>query len=129
VRRRLLVLALAIAALSLASCGERVSGSKADTGVRGVVLAGPQCPVEQAGSPCPDEPMSYIEVRATADGSIVATGRTDDEGRFELLLPPGDYVIEAVLPAGGPPSAKPTNVTVPERGFSQVTVLVDTGIR
>jgi hypothetical protein len=119
---------LAIAVLSLASCGEDASGTKAETGVRGVVLAGPQCPVEQAGSPCPDEPMANVEVQATAGGSVVATARTDAEGRFELRLEPGDYVVEAVLPAG-PPSAKPTSVTVPAHGSAQVTVLVDTGIR
>jgi hypothetical protein len=129
VRRHLLVLALAIAVPALASCGEDVSGTKAETGVRGVVLAGPQCPVEQASSPCPDEPMANVEVRATVGGSVVATDRTDAQGRFELALEPGDYVIEAVLPAGGLPSAKPTGVTVPQRDFSQVTVLVDTGIR
>jgi hypothetical protein len=128
VRRPLTVLALAISVLSLASCGQDASGTKAETGVRGVVLAGPQCPVEQAGSPCPDEPMANVEVQATAGGSAVATARTDAQGRFELPLEPGDYVIEAVLPAG-PPSAKPTSVTVPPHGFSQVTVLVDTGIR
>jgi hypothetical protein len=128
VRRPLIVLALAISVLALASCGEEASGTKAGTGARGVVLAGPQCPVEQEGSPCPDEPMSNVEVQATAGGSVVGTARTDAAGRFELLLEPGDYLIEAVLPAG-PPSAKPTSVTVPPHGFAQVTVLVDTGIR
>jgi hypothetical protein len=128
VRRCLLVLALAVVIPSLASCGENISGAPTETGVRGIVLAGPQCPVEQEGSPCPDEPMPGVQVQATAGGSVAGTTRTDADGRFELRLPPGDYLLEAVLPPG-PPSAKPTSVTVPPRGFAQVTVLVDTGIR
>jgi hypothetical protein len=73
--------------------------------------------------------MPDLEVQATRDGSVVASDRTDAEGRFELGVPPGDYVVQAVLPGAGPPSAKPVNVTVPAAGFTQVTVLVDTGIR
>ena len=114
--------------LLLAACGDDVPGTEVDTGIRGVVLAGPQCPVVQEGSPCPDEPMPNVEVRALQSGAAIGSTRTDAEGRFELLLRPGDYVLEAVL-EGGPPSAKPVNVTVTEGGFTEVTVLVDTGIR
>ncbi len=128
-RRRLLVLVLGSTVLLLAACGEDVPGTSIDAGVRGVVLAGPQCPVVQEGSPCPDEPMPGVKIRALQDGGVVGSARTDAEGRFELLLPPGDYVIEAVLPSPGPPSAKPVSVSVPEGGFAHVTVLVDTGIR
>jgi hypothetical protein len=129
VRHQPFLLALVCLTLVLAACGDDVPGTDVDTGIRGVVLAGPQCPVVREGSPCPDEPMSGVEVRALQDDSVIRSDRTDVEGRFELLLPPEDYVLEAVLEGGAAPSAKPVNATVTEGGFTEVTVLVDTGIR
>ncbi len=120
---------LALVAVVLAACADEAPGDEVHSGVRGVVLAGPQCPVEQEGSPCPDLPVPDVEIRALQDGSVVGSVRTDDRGRFELLLAPGDYVVEAVLDGGGPPSAKPVAVTVPQGDFADVTVPVDTGIR
>jgi len=129
VRHHRFLLALVGVSLLLASCGDDVPGTEAGTGLRGTVLAGPQCPVVQEGSPCPDEPMPDVEVRALQNGAVIGSTRTDTEGRFELLLRPGVYVLEAVLEGGGPPSAKPVNATVTQGGFAEVTVLVDTGIR
>jgi hypothetical protein len=129
VPRRALV--LAFVTLALAGCGDDVGpGADVDTGVTGVVLAGPQCPVVQEGSPCPDLPVPDVEVRALRDGSVAGTGRTNAEGRFEILLDPGDYVLEAVVgEGGGPPFAEQVDVTVPSGGVVEVTVPVDTGIR
>lgn len=126
---RRIVPLLALVAVVLAACADEAPGDEVRSGVRGVVLAGPQCPVEQEGSPCPDLPLPDVDVRALQDGSVVGSDRTDDQGRFELLLAPGDYVVEAVLEGGGPPSAKPVAVTIPQGGFADVTVPVDTGIR
>jgi len=129
VRHHRFLLALVGVTFLLASCGDDAPGTEVDTGVRGVVLAGPQCPVVQEGSPCPDEPMPDVEVRVLQNGAVIGSTRTDTEGRFELLLRPGVYVLEAVLEGGGPPSAKPVDATVTQGGFAEVTVLVDTGIR
>jgi hypothetical protein len=127
--RRPAAIALLLVLLA-AACGERSTGSSVDTGIRGVVLAGPQCPVETAESPCPDVPVPDLTVRvSTTAGEMVAEDVTDAEGRFEVSVEPGDYVAQAVVDAGGPTSAKPVDVTVPPDGFAQVTLPVDTGIR
>jgi hypothetical protein len=98
--------------------------------VRGRVLLGPTCPVEIEGSPCPDEPVAGVEVRATRDGEPVAEATSDAQGRFELLLDPGTYTLEAVVGPDGPGMfAKPVDVTVTSGAFVDVVVPVDSGIR
>jgi hypothetical protein len=100
------------------------------SGVRGRVLLGPTCPVEQQGSPCPDEPVEGVRVRALADGDTIAEATSGADGRFELVLPPGRYTVEAVIGAGGPGMfAKPVGVSVTAGAFVEIVVPVDSGIR
>jgi hypothetical protein len=130
--KRLLPLTLSILALVLVACGsETPAGNGGDQGVRGVVLLGPRCPVETEASPCPDEPLAGVTVRVLQEGKPLDETATSDEfGRFELRLPPGEYTLEAIVPEGGPGmSAKPVDVTVPASRFVDVVVPVDTGIR
>jgi hypothetical protein len=94
-----------------------------------MVVAGPQCPVEQIGSPCPDQPFAGTVRATTLDGSIVAEVETDREGRFRIPLDPGTYVLDVVLVGGGPPTATPYPVRVDQGRFTTVTLNVDTGIR
>jgi hypothetical protein len=124
---RLLVVVL-VAAVS--ACGGSDS-SPVSSGVRGVVLAGPQCPVESVESPCPDQPVPDVTVRiSTPRGEAVAEARTDSRGRFSVSVPAGSYVVDVLLDSpGGPGSAAPVPVTVEASGFVEVTVPVDTGIR
>lgn len=120
---------LFLAAL-LASCGEQGSGGDAGSGIRGAVLSGPQCPVETLESPCPDLPVADIVVRVTAsDGSVAAEPVTDAQGRFEVTVDAGEYVVQPVVEGGGVTSAKPQTVTVVGGEFVEVTLIVDTGIR
>ncbi len=97
-----------------------------DSGVQGTVLLGPQCPVVIEGSPCPDLPTA-AEVRA----SDIATTRSGDDGRFRLPLPPGRFtlVAESLIQNGGLPAGKPLDVEVRAHAFSEVTLLLDTGLR
>lgn len=130
--KRLLPLTLSVLALVVVACGsETPARNGEDRGVRGIVLLGPRCPVETEASPCPDEPLAGVTVRVLRNGEpLDATATSDDAGRFELRLPPGQYTLEAIVPEGGPGmSAKPVDVTVPGDGFVDVVVLVDTGIR
>lgn len=122
------LLVCVVLAASLGACGSEDAAS-APSGVRGTVLLGPQCPVVQDASPCPDEPLPGVVVRALHDGEPVAEVTSDDRGRYEIPLEPGAYVLRAVVPAGGVRSATPVAVVVPEEGFARATVHVDTGIR
>ncbi|HXF37339.1 MAG TPA: carboxypeptidase-like regulatory domain-containing protein [Actinomycetota bacterium] len=111
----------------LAACGGRGGGDAVDSGIRGRVLAGPQCPVVVEGSPCPDRPFVGL-VRATSDGRT-AEARTDQEGRFSLPVPPGRWTVSAVVEGGGPPTPIPVTVRVQPGAYVRVTLEVDTGIR
>jgi hypothetical protein len=118
---------LALLSLVLVACGD--GAGDGSSGVRGQVLAGPQCPVEQEGSPCPDLPFEGVVVASTTDGEVART-ETDADGRFELDLDPGTYAVVAEASGSAqPPFGEPQDVTVPEGAFVDVTLTVDTGIR
>jgi hypothetical protein len=68
------------------------------------------------------------KVRATGEAGVFEA-RTDAEGAFVLPVPPGTYLVHAVVPGGGPPTAKPETVRVEPGSFVEVTLQVDTGIR
>jgi hypothetical protein len=129
--------ALVVLALAVAGCNPGASPSPLPTatptvvtGVRGVVLAGPTCPVEQAGqSPC---------VRALSGATILALdsagdemGRTvsDTSGGYFLRLPPGTYKIAPQAVEGLMGVAAETTVTVPDGALVQLDLQYDTGIR
>jgi hypothetical protein len=100
--------------------------SPADSGIRGTVTAGPQCPVVQAGSPCPDVPWEGT-IDITEGSDVVATVSTFDDGRFAVALDPGTYQVQPVVT--GPGTAPPVTVDVPGQGYAEVALTVDTGIR
>ena len=129
--RRLPLFSLLLVFLLLTACASDDGDEAASSsGVRGQVLLGPTCPVVQEGSPCPDEPVGGVEVRALTDGEAIAQTTSGEDGRFELELPPGRYTLEAVVDPDGPGmSAKPVAVTVTADAFVEVVVPVDSGIR
>jgi hypothetical protein len=121
------IVALTLTLVGAAACHR--SADAPDSGVRGVVLVGPQCPVEVQGSPCPDTPFEGTVRATTTSGAVAGEADTDDSGRFELDLEPGTYTLAAVVDGGGPPTAVPQTVDVTEGSFAQVTLEVDSGIR
>ncbi len=125
---RLLATVAALAAL--AGCGGEAA-PPADSGIQGLVLIGPMCPVVQEGEPCPDEPFAAaIEVRREEDGELAATVRSGADGRFSVDLAPGSYVLVPLSPnEGAPPFASPVTVRVEPHRFTQVTISYDSGIR
>ncbi len=123
------VLALAGACNPGASPSSTVSPLLA-TGVRGVVLAGPTCPVERAGqSRC---------VRAVSGATILAldsarheVGRADSDptGAYFLRLPPGTYQIAPQAANGLMGVPAESTVTVPDGAPVPLDLEYDTGIR
>ena len=73
-------LALAVLLL-LAACGSAdLLGPSAPQGIDGLVLLGPQCPVQGPGNACPDLPyQAWIDVRSSGGGSVtrIRSGKTD----------------------------------------------------
>jgi Carboxypeptidase regulatory-like domain len=122
--------ALSILLLFLVACAGRGPSSSGDGGIRGIVLLGPTCPVETLESPCPDRPLADVEVRVLQGGDVVASVRSDGDGRYTVALDPGHYEVQAMLREGGPGmSAKPVDVTVTSGEFTDVNIPVDSGIR
>jgi hypothetical protein len=122
------VLALTLA-IVLVACGG-ADPSASDSGIRGTAHVGPQCPVVQAGSPCPDAPFDGEIQVSTPEGEEVATTSTDTNGSFEVALDPGTYVVNIVTQnPGGPPFAEPVTVEVDPGAFTSVDLAVDSGIR
>lgn len=101
------------------------------SGVRGVVLLGPTCPVERIppDPQCADRPYeTAITVYRAGASAAFAIGKSDTSGAFVFSLPPGSYMLKA---AGGTmlPRCNPTNVTVGPSGYATTTISCDTGIR
>ncbi|MBI1885278.1 MAG: carboxypeptidase regulatory-like domain-containing protein [Chloroflexi bacterium] len=117
-------------ALLLAACADEGQPSLT-SGIRGQVLIGPTCPVVRQGSPCPDAPFqASVEVWNADRTDKITTFRTDEDGRFRVPLPPGEYLLEPLPPNPGvPPTPESQTVTVPAAGFVAVTLHFDTGIR
>ena len=108
--------------------GEPVSTEEAT--IVGIVHSGPQCPVQIAGSPCPDAPVATeIVVTDRAAGAVLGVARSGEDGRFRIILPPGDYTLLAGSSNKPYPRGIPTDVSVGPGEMIEVELQVDTGIR
>lgn len=97
------------------------------TGIAGLVLIGPQCPVVQQGIDCPDKPFeATIEIYAGT--RLVTTVRSGADGIFSVALDPGTYRLVPLSP-GGPTFAAEQTVSVTPGATTQVTINYDSGIR
>ncbi|MGW8266746.1 MAG: hypothetical protein ACWGSQ_10280 [Longimicrobiales bacterium] len=120
---------IAGALLAVMACGsDDLLGPKAAQGIDGIVLLGPQCPVESLENPCPDLPYrAWIDIR-TRNGDLVTRIRSGEDGRFRVGLRPGLYRLGPE--SGNPfPVAGEQEVWVEEGVYTAVTVNFDTGIR
>ncbi|NNK47548.1 MAG: carboxypeptidase regulatory-like domain-containing protein [Gemmatimonadetes bacterium] len=115
--------------LALAACS---SGDPLDPGgaqgIDGLVLLGPQCPVQSLEDPCPDLPYEASIAVRTAGGEFVTRIRSGEDGRFRVGLIPGRYVLDPE--EGDPfPIASEQEVAVGDGAYTEVIVNFDTGIR
>lgn len=100
------------------------------TGVRGVVLAGPTCPVEQAGqSPCLRYVSGATILALSSARHELGRAVSDSAGTYFLRLPPGTYEIVPQAVQGLMGVAAETTVTVPDGAPVQLDLQYDTGIR
>jgi hypothetical protein len=119
-----ILVAVAVVAV-LTACGSQAQ--TATGGIQGTVTAGPTCPVEIQGSPCPPGTWTGT-VRATAGDGSNHDVATDAGGHYQLMLEPGTYSVVPLVEGAGPPIAKPVTATVGDT-MQQLDLQVDTGIR
>ncbi len=76
------------------------SGSGSDAGgLYGTVTISPGMPTCKPGEPC-GRPARNVTLAFVQDGETVATTKTDEQGRYRVTLPAGQY--EVSLRNGGP---------------------------
>ncbi len=115
--------------LLLAACAPQIDPSLT-SGIKGQAFIGPGCPVMQEGVPCPDSPYQAKLTVLGRDGRAVVEVTTDADGKFEIKLPPGDYVLHAENLEGGKlPFAQDMEFTVKPNEFTEIEIYFDSGIR
>ena len=100
------------------------------SGIKGIVLIGPTCPVETfpPKPDCADKPFSAKIFIKNSNGLKVGEFSSGIDGKFSVPLSPGTYVLEPqsrnVLPR-----AESQTVIVQENKFAEIIVNYDSGIR
>ena len=119
-----------LAAICLVGClNADVPVNAAETGIRGTALWGPVKPGPSRLGQSDEAPFRATFI-VLVDERQVARFKSDKNGNFEVLLPPGEYTVvpDKSTPILFPGQQKKT-VTVPEDGFAVVTLRFDTGMR
>jgi hypothetical protein len=123
--RRLAVLLLLTVTVACSNGSAGGSGS----GIEGRVTIGPQCPVEQMGSPCPDAPYEAL-ITVTRDGDTVEQRRSNSDGTFRISLDPGTYsVVAGPVDGSSMPFGRQVEVVVKPGTLTHADLSVDSGIR
>jgi hypothetical protein len=121
-----LALVLAIVALPAACGSDDPSTSTGE--IRGTVLAGPTCPVEQPGQDCAPKPVAG-RVDLQREGVTVASSSIAADGTFSIEAPAGPAML-VVDAGGGPfPTCPDTAVVVKVDDVLNVSIACDSGIR
>ena len=122
-----LKLAIGVLILALATCSI-YSPTPRGSGIEGQVLIGPMCPVVQPGQECPDQPYQATLTVKSLSGVQIAQFQTDAQGRFQIPLVPGEYILHPESPHGVP-FAGDQSFTVQTGQYTQLTIIYDSGIR
>lgn len=102
------------------------------TGLRGVAVAGPVCPVETIppDPACAPRPVADAEITVRdAAGQAVATVTTGSDGAFLVELPAGTYTVEPGPVEGLMGTAPTISAEVVGGRVTDLTIEYDTGIR
>lgn len=104
------------------------ASGRPDSGVRGLVLYGPTCPVQRVGQSCERPYQATIAVRREPSNALVTRTRSGADGRFSVRLRSGRYRL---VPTNGVPfpRASSQTITVQAHQFVRVTIRFDSGIR
>ncbi|MGI8928151.1 MAG: hypothetical protein ACR2H0_01615 [Candidatus Limnocylindrales bacterium] len=103
------------------------------SGIRGTVLLAPTCPGGQ--DPGAYDPVLCVTPYAAslvvldAESAPVARIASGGDGKFQVDLPPGEYVVTPATGADTYPIAQPVSVIVSAGQYAEVEINYDTGIR
>ncbi len=103
-----------------------------ESGIEGEAVIGPTRPSHRIGDATPDTAPyeTTLVVLKASDATEVARVKTGTDGRFRLLLPPGEYVIRVPLDSRiRVPRAEPKRVRVSSGKIARVTLSFDNGLR
>jgi hypothetical protein len=120
-------LLIGVLILALATCSI-YSPTPRGSGIEGQVLLGPMCPVVQQGQACPDQPYQATLTVKNLNGLQIAQFQTDEEGRFQIPLVPGEYTLHPESP-NGIPFAGDQSLLVETGRYTRITIHYDSGIR
>ena len=111
---------------------EQLNGN-AGSGIRGMVLLGPTCPVirEPPDPDCADRPYATTLVVTTSDQSrVIKEFQSNDTGKFRVQVNPGEYAIRSTAASNILPYCSSSEVIkVNASAYTETTVHCDTGIR
>jgi hypothetical protein len=113
--------------LVLATCSI-YSPTPRGSGIEGQVLLGPMCPVAQPGQECPDQPYQATLTVKDLNGLQIAQFQADEQGRFQVPLVPGEYILHPESP-NGIPFAGDQSFIVETGRYTQIAIHYDSGIR
>ncbi len=101
-----------------------------ETGIKGQVLMGPTVPGPEVVGVSDEAPFDALFHVFDVEYKLVTRFKSDENGYFTVLLPPGEYTIILDKSMRFPnPRRQRKTVTVPEKGFADVTLRYDTGMR
>lgn len=103
------------------------------SGIKGLVLLGPVCPVVKnpPDSQCADKPYSTKLAVSSADQpKIIKQFSSGQDGKFSVNLDPGQYIIIAAPSTTGFPRCSSRNIVDVVAGqYADTVVFCDSGIR
>ena len=102
-----------------------------ESGISGVAVAGPTCPVETVGDPAcaPRQVADATIVVVDGTGAEVGMAVTGLDGGFFIALPAGEYTLTGSPVDGLMGTPAPMAVTVADGAATEVQLSYDTGIR
>jgi hypothetical protein len=113
---------------------EDAANNEPDGTVRGTVTIGPLSPVSRVGVPDPTPRPEVFSARKIvvyeSDGeTLIVQVDIGPTGKYDLSLPPGEYVIDINRNGVDFADGFPRSITVPSDQVTIVDVSIDTGIR
>lgn len=111
---------------------EQING-KDESGIRGMVLLGPTCPVirDPPEEDCADRPYATTLAVTTVDQTrVIIEFHSDETGKFSVQVEPGEYAIRSAAASNILPFCSSSGpVRVNASAYTETTIHCDSGIR